>query len=98
MSNDFNGPPSGMAVRHLVCVFEGAPGPVQEAATAMPGPASATSPNNAGASTLDIYEVKFDFIEFLPPESRWLLIVGMGRDPSERMQPPTGLRQPLRIL
>src|SRR5579864_1956977 len=39
-----------MAATHLVCVFAGAPAPVQEAATAMPVPASDTSPNNAGAS------------------------------------------------
>src|ERR1700680_3939715 len=63
MSNDFSGPGSGMAVRHLVCVFEGAPGPVQEAAMAMPDPASDTRPNSAGASTPVKDAIKFDFVD-----------------------------------
>ena len=52
-----------MAVRHFVCVFVGAPGPVQGAATAMPGTPSDTNPNTAGASTLVKGAIKLDVIE-----------------------------------
>ncbi len=45
-----------MAVKHLVCVFVGAPGPVQGAPTAMPGVASDTTPNSAGANAREICE------------------------------------------
>src|SRR5260370_30804773 len=52
-----------MAVTHLVCVFEGAPGPVQGAATAMPAVASDTTPNSAGASAPERYASKFDCVD-----------------------------------
>src|SRR5690349_13751139 len=45
-----------MAVRHLVSVFEGAPGPVHGAATAG---ASDTSPSSAGARERILVELSF---------------------------------------
>src|SRR5712692_6837134 len=64
MSNDFSWTPGmAMAVTHLVCVFAGAPGPVQGAATAMLGVTSNTTANNAGASAPERYVSNLDFFD-----------------------------------
>src|SRR5690242_2640117 len=55
MSNDFSWlPVIGMAVRHLVWVLVGAPGPVQGAATADTAAASNTIPNSTGLSFVEL--------------------------------------------
>src|SRR5437763_1956190 len=79
MSKDVSGLPPGigmaMAVRHLVCVFEGAPGPAQGAA-AKAIPVAAAESNRTGASAVDQLARKFVVIKLLLPKSfkaAWLL-------------------------
>src|ERR1700730_9580128 len=52
-----------MAVTHLVCVFEGAPGPVQGAAKAGIAVASNTTPSSAGASAPERHASNLSFLD-----------------------------------
>jgi hypothetical protein len=64
MSKDFTCVPGiVIAVRHLVWVFEGAPGPVQGPATATPAAARNTIPNSAIANARDGYRYTADSLD-----------------------------------
>src|SRR5665213_2780047 len=64
MSKDVSGLPGiVMAVKHLVWVFEGAPGPVQEAATAAPAVMIETTPNTTGADAPERNASRFDRLD-----------------------------------
>ncbi len=64
MSKDASGLPGiVMAVKHLVWVFEGAPGPVQEAANAVPAVMIETTPNTTGADAPERYASRLDCLD-----------------------------------
>src|SRR5204862_6072874 len=63
ISNDVNGNGSTMAVKHRVCVFVGAPGPVQGSAIAIGDIASDRTPSKAEPNPPERYEKPFNRVD-----------------------------------